>query len=248
MKTLIIIPTYNEKENIRKIVSQLLAISEQINILIIDDNSPDGTGKITNQLAAADLRVAVIHRQSKLGLGSAYITGFKYALANNMDYIFEMDADFSHDPKYIPDFLQAIKNSDVVVGSRYTGGFRVVNWPLSRLIISYGGSLYTRMITGLPVKDATAGFACYRKKVLENINLDQVHSDGYSFQIEMKYSCWQKGYRITEIPIVFTDRIKGTSKMSYKIVIEALFVVWRLRWHTLRQQTLKLYKRLQPKH
>lgn len=242
MKTLIIIPTYNEKENLEKIISQLLALGDFINIIIVDDNSPDGTGQIADCLALKSNHISVIHRSGKLGLGSAYITGFKYAQENNMDYIIEMDADFSHDPKYINDFLNAIKDYDVVVGSRYANGIRVTNWPLSRLLISLGGCLYTRLITGLPISDATAGFVCYRKNVLEAINLDNIHSDGYSFQIEMKYNCWRKGFRIKEIPIIFADRLQGTSKMSLQIVKEAIFVVWRLRWKSI----MDTIKRKQP--
>ncbi len=230
-RALIIIPTYNEAENIANIIKELLAISYPevtIEILVIDDNSTDGTSGLVKSLN--DLRVHMIERPSKMGLGTAYLRGFKYAFENNYDYVFEMDADFSHDPEAIPSFLDKIKEYDLVIGSRYIEGIAVVNWPLSRLMISIGASYYTRMITFLPVKDVTAGFMCYRVPSLKQINLDEVKSNGYSFQIEMKFRMWKKGFKITEIPIVFIDRRAGVSKMSRKIVYEASFMVWKLKF------------------
>lgn len=231
LDALVVIPTYNEEENVREIISIVLGVSDNLGVLIVDDNSPDGTGEIAERIAEEDERVNVIHRQGKMGLGSAYIAGFKWALTNTpAKYIFEMDADFSHNPEDILRFLDAIRNNDLVVGSRYLKGITVVNWPLRRLILSYGANLYTRIITGLPLTDSTGGFKCFRREVLEKMPLEKIHSDGYSFQIEMNYLCWKKGFRIKEIPVVFTDRRVGVSKMSKKIVWEAVFLVWRLRF------------------
>jgi dolichol-phosphate mannosyltransferase len=229
MKTLVIIPTYNEQENIREIVPEILEKDPSIDILIVDDNSPDGTGRIADEMATKNLRMKVLHRETKSGLGTAYKTGFRYALENGYDYVFEMDADFSHDPKYIPDFLKAIKDADLILGSRYISGVNVINWPISRLLLSYYANVYTRWVTGLPVKDATGGFKCFRREILEKIDLDRVQSEGYSFQIEMSFKAWKKGFRIKEIPIVFEDRRVGQSKMSKKIVREAIWRVWKLR-------------------
>lgn len=229
MKTLVIIPTYNEQENIREIVPEVLEKDHSIDILIVDDNSPDGTGQIADEMAQENPRMRVLHREEKAGLGTAYKTGFRYALENGYDYVFEMDADFSHDPKYIPDFFKAIKDADLVLGSRYISGVNVINWPISRLLLSYYANVYTRWVTGLPVKDATGGFKCFRREVLEKIDLDQVQSEGYSFQIEMSLRAWKKGFKIKEIPIVFEDRRVGQSKMSKKIVREAIWRVWKLR-------------------
>lgn len=226
---LVIIPTYNEIENVKKIIPVVLEQNENIDILIVDDNSPDKTGDYVEKLSKENPRVKLIRREKKLGLGTAYIAGFKYALANNYDYVFEMDADFSHDPNEINNFLEAIKDADVVLGSRYINGVRVLNWPMSRLLLSYFASVYTRIITGLPVKDATGGFKCFRIDVLKAIDLDNIKSNGYSFQIEMTFKAYKKGFRIKEIPIVFLDRVKGKSKMSKKIVREAIFMVWKLR-------------------
>ncbi|HMA76244.1 MAG TPA: polyprenol monophosphomannose synthase [Candidatus Krumholzibacteriaceae bacterium] len=235
MDALVVIPTYNEEENVREIINAVLGVSDNLGVLIVDDNSPDGTGEIAETIAEGEERVNVIHRQGKMGLGSAYIAGFKWALANTpAKYIFEMDADFSHNPEDILRFLDAIRNNDLVVGSRYLKGITVVNWPLRRLILSYGANLYTRIITGLPLTDSTGGFKCFRREVLEEMPLERVHSDGYSFQIEMNYLCWKKGFRIKEIPVVFTDRRVGVSKMSKKIVWEAVFLVWRLRFMSIR--------------
>jgi len=229
VKSLLVIPTYNENENIERLVQALFDLGQEIEILIVDDNSPDGTGATADRLAARDGRVHVLHRPDKLGLGSAYIQGFKFALSHGYDLIFEMDADYSHDPNCIPHFLEKIQECDVVLGSRYVQGVNVINWPMSRLLLSYCANLYTRIITGLPIKDATGGFKCFRRHVLEAIDLDQVKSDGYSFQIEMSFKCWKKGFRICEIPIIFYERQKGHSKMSKKIVHEAVWMVWRLR-------------------
>jgi dolichol-phosphate mannosyltransferase len=228
-KSLVIIPTYNEHENIRNIIPDVLTQNENIDILVVDDNSPDGTGEYVEQLSKENSRIHIIRRAGKLGLGTAYVEGFKFALLNNYDYIFEMDADYSHDPKELNNFLSAIKDYDLVIGSRYKGGVNVVNWPMRRLLLSYFASIYTRVITGLPIHDATAGFKCFRRRVLESINLGNIRSNGYSFQIEMHYKVWKKGFRIGEIPIIFIDREKGHSKMSKKIVYEAIFMVWKLR-------------------
>ncbi|MEJ2195465.1 MAG: polyprenol monophosphomannose synthase, partial [Ignavibacteriaceae bacterium] len=213
-KILIIIPTYNELENLPKLIPAVLSKNQKIDILIIDDNSPDGTADYVIAEGNNNPRIKLIKREAKMGLGTAYITGFKYALENNYDYIFEMDADFSHNPKMIPKFLKEMNNFDLVLGSRYKEGVNVVNWPLSRLILSLFANMYTRLITGLPVRDATGGFKCFKKEVLQSINLDQVKSNGYAFQIEMTFKAWKKGFRIKEISIVFVDRVKGTSKMS----------------------------------
>lgn len=232
METLVIVPTFNEKENIANLVREILSLPLDIGVLIIDDASPDGTGEIADSLASHDQRIKVIHRPGKMGLGSAYITGFKWALSNtDARFVFEMDADFSHDPKAIPQFVeQARSGCDLVIGSRYLRGITVVNWPLSRLILSYGANVYTHLVTGLPIKDATGGFKCFRREVLEDLPLDSIRSDGYSFQIEVNYIVWKKGFRICEIPIMFVDRRVGISKMSKKIVWEAAFMVWRIRF------------------
>ncbi len=229
LKSLVIIPTYNEMENIPKLIPIVLSQDESIDILIVDDNSPDGTANYVEQIIQNNNSVHLIKRSGKLGLGTAYITGFKYALQNNYDYIFEMDADFSHDPNEIKNFLVAIKENDFVLGSRYINGVRVLNWPMRRLLLSFFASVYTRIITGMPVRDATGGFKCFRRKVLEAIDLDKIKSNGYSFQIEMTFKAYKKGFKFVEIPIVFVDRVKGKSKMSKKIVFEAVTMVWKLR-------------------
>ncbi|MFO7524032.1 MAG: polyprenol monophosphomannose synthase [Ignavibacteriaceae bacterium] len=228
-KTLVIIPTYNEMDNLPKLVPIVLSQDDSVDILIVDDNSQDGTAGFVIDLQKTNSRIHLIQREKKLGLGTAYIAGFKYALANNYSYIFEMDADFSHEPSEIPNFLKAIKDFDLVLGSRYINGVRVLNWPMSRLLLSFFASVYTRIITGMPIKDATGGYKCFRRKVLESIDLDKVQSNGYSFQIEMTFKAYKKGFKIKEIPIVFMDRVKGTSKMSKKIVHEAVIMVWKLR-------------------
>ena len=228
-KALIIIPTYNEVENLPKLLPVIFLKDEIIDVLIVDDNSPDGTAQWVKEEAEKNPRIKLIKREKKMGLGTAYIAGFKYALKNNYDFVFEMDADFSHNPVEIPNFLNAMDNYDLVLGSRYKDGVNVVNWPMRRLMLSLFANVYTRLITGLPVHDATGGFKCFRKEVLQSINLDQVKSNGYAFQIEMTFKAWKKGFKIKEIYIVFTDRVKGTSKMSRKIVREAIVMVWKLR-------------------
>ncbi len=228
-KVLIIIPTYNEIENIKKMIDYLRDNYPFGDILIVDDNSPDGTGEYVEKLTEYDNNIKLIKRAGKLGLGTAYVEGFKFAIQNKYDYIFEMDADFSHDPAEIKNFLKAIENADLVLGSRYITGVNVINWPMKRLLLSYFANFYTRIITGMPVKDATGGFKCFRREVLEAIDLSKIKSNGYSFQIEMTFKAWVKGFRIVEIPIIFVDRVQGVSKMSKKIVHEAIFMVWKLR-------------------
>ncbi len=228
-RALIIFPTFNEKDNIEKIVHAVLPLDARVQVLIVDDNSPDGTGKIADRLAQQEEKVHVLHRQVKEGLGRAYIAGFKWAIENKYDYIFEMDADFSHGPEYIKTFLREIQTHDLVIGSRYISGVNVINWPMSRLLLSYFANMYTRLITGMPIRDATGGFKCFRREVLQAINLDSVHSSGYSFQIEMNMRVWEKKFRIKEIPIVFIDRVAGNSKMSKRIMREAIWMVWWLR-------------------
>lgn len=235
MKITVVIPTYNERDNIEKLSAMILAQDERINILFVDDNSPDGTGEIADRLASGSDRIRVLHRAGKMGLGSAYREGFKIAIDDCADYIIEMDADFSHDPAMLPLFIEKMSNHDLVIGSRYINGVSVVNWPIRRLILSYCASIYTRMITGLRLTDCTGGFKCFRREVLESLNLSSIKSDGYSFQIEMNYRCFEKGYRIGEIPIIFVDRHAGTSKMSKQIVREAVFMVWKLRLGTMRR-------------
>jgi len=227
-RALVIIPTYNEKENIEKIAAAVLEQAPNVELLVVDDGSPDGTGALVKALAAANPRVHLLEREGKLGLGTAYIAGFKWGLASGYDYIMEMDADFSHDPKEIPNFLKAIETNDLVLGSRYKDGVRVVNWPLRRLFLSKGASYYVRIITGLPVADPTGGFKCFRRRVLEALDLDAVRSNGYAFQVELTYKAWMKGFRVAEIPITFSDRYAGRSKMSGHIVLEALWMVWAL--------------------
>jgi len=229
LNSLVIIPTYNELENIPRIIPAVLSQDASINILIVDDGSPDGTANYVKEQMKINNRIHILEREKKMGLGTAYIAGFKYALQNNYDFIFEMDADFSHDPNELNNFLMAIKENDLVLGSRYINGVRVLNWPMARLLLSFFASVYTRIITGMPIKDATGGFKCFRRKVLESIDLDKVKSNGYSFQIEMTFKAYCKGFRIKEIPIVFIDREKGKSKMSKKIVREAVTMVWKLR-------------------
>ena len=228
-KSLVIVPTYNELETLPRLIPIVLSQDESIHILIVDDGSPDGTGKFVKQEMEINDRIHLLEREKKMGLGTAYLAGFKYALQNNYDFVFEMDADFSHDPNELKNFLIAIKENDLVLGSRYINGVRVLNWPMARLLLSFFASVYTRIITGMPIKDATGGFKCFRRKVLEAIDLDKVRSNGYSFQIEMTFKAYSKGFKIKEIPIVFSDRVKGKSKMSKKIVREAVTMVWKLR-------------------
>jgi len=230
-RALVIVPTYNESENVTRIVPLILAQDSRLDVLVVDDNSPDGTGQLADELAAADPRVHVLHRAGKEGLGRAYLAGFKWALERDYAFIFEMDADFSHDPGHLPEFLAAIRDTDLVLGSRYRDGkVTVVNWPMTRLMLSYGANIYARAVTGLRLGDATGGFKCFRREVLMAIPLDQVRSNGYAFQIEMSFRAWKRGFRIAEIPIVFHDRTEGESKMSKRIVREAIWMVWRLRW------------------
>jgi dolichol-phosphate mannosyltransferase len=231
-RALVVIPTYNEAENLPRLLPEVLS-KGPLDILVVDDGSPDGTSTLVLQMAADDPRIHLITRQGKQGLGTAYVAGFKYALANGYGYVFEMDADFSHDPAALPAFLKSIQDADLVIGSRYTDGVRVLNWPINRLLLSYFANVYTRFVTGLPVHDATGGFKCYRRTVLEAIDLERIKSNGYAFQIEMSYKAWRKKFRLIEIPIVFLDRQSGTSKMSKGIVYEALFMLLKLRFLSL---------------
>ena len=232
-RALVVIPTYNERINLPQIVPQILAQDPRFEVLVVDDNSPDGTGRLADELAAGDPRVHVLHRPEKAGLGKAYIAGFRWALEREYDFVFEMDADFSHDPKYLPELLRAAADADLVIGSRYRTGVNVINWPISRLLLSLGANQYARLVTGLPVSDSTGGFKCFRRKVLESIDLERVRSNGYSFQIEMSFRAWKKGFRLSEIPIVFTDRVEGQSKMNKRIMREAIWMVWWLRLQAL---------------
>ncbi len=229
-RAVVIIPTYNEASNIAQIVPEVLKQDERLEVLVVDDNSPDGTGDIADDLARELARVHVLHRAGKLGLGTAYLDGFKWALERDYEFVFEMDADFSHNPKHLPEFLAAIENADLVLGSRYLDRrVTVVNWPMTRLLLSYGANIYAKLITGHKLYDATGGFKCFRRSVLEAIDLEKVGSNGYAFQIEMSFRAKQKGFKIVEIPIVFVDRTDGESKMSGKIVREAVWMVWKLR-------------------
>jgi dolichol-phosphate mannosyltransferase len=234
VEKLIIIPTYNERENIDPLLTRLMALPYDLHVLVVDDGSPDGTAAAVREWMAREPRVHLLERPRKMGLGTAYLAGFRYALEQGAEYVFEMDADFSHDPEAIGGFLEAAREADLVLGSRYlNGGVTVVNWPLQRLILSFGANAYTRWITGLPVHDATGGFKCFRRRVLEGIRLDKVQSDGYAFQIEISFKAWKKGFTIKEIPIVFVDRRAGVSKMNKKIVYEAAWMVWKLRLNDL---------------
>jgi dolichol-phosphate mannosyltransferase len=225
---MVVIPTYNERDNIEKLVLAILELKQNFYIAIVDDNSPDGTGQIADDLAMRYPEVSVIHRKEKTGIGQAYIDGFKYALSNGVEYIFQMDADFSHDPALLPTFLEMLKGNDLVIGSRYKGGVRVLNWDFKRLLLSKFATKYVNIITGLPVTDATGGFKGFRRKVLECIDLDKIRSDGYSFQIEITYIAYKKHFKIGEVPIIFVDRHAGTSKMTRRIIWEAIWMVWRL--------------------
>ena len=228
--SLVIVPTYNEAENIHALLDALLALHPHLHVLIVDDNSPDGTAGMVKERQKHTSRVHMLERAGKMGLGSAYVAGFKYALQHDYELIFEMDADFSHCPAEILQMIEEIPNQDLVIGSRYISGINVVNWPLHRLFLSYFASRYVWAITGLPLKDPTGGFKCFRRRVLEAIDLDNILSDGYSFQVEMNYRAWLHGFRIKEIPIVFTDRRSGKSKMSKKIIYEAIWMMWKLKW------------------
>jgi dolichol-phosphate mannosyltransferase len=232
-RSLVIIPTYNEADNVLKIIPQVLAQDEGFHVLVVDDNSPDGTANLVKEMQKSNSRIHLLERPSKRGLGTAYVAGFKYALSHDFDFAFEMDADFSHDPKSLLKLLAKTEECDLVIGSRYISGVNVVNWPMSRLILSYAANMYTRFVTGLPVRDATAGFKCYRRAVLESLDLDAITSNGYSFQIETNFIAWKKGFRVCEVPIVFVDRRAGVSKMSKHIVYEAAWMVWRLKFRNL---------------
>lgn len=227
-KTLVIIPTYNERENLERIIPAVLAQGAGIEVLVVDDHSPDGTGELADNIQKNDRRVHVLHREGKLGLGTAYVAGFHWGLERDYQLFMEMDADFSHDPNAIPNFLEAARDFDLVLGTRYKGGVRVVDWPLSRLLLSTTAARYVRLITGLPVTDPTGGFKCFRRCVLDAIDLDAIHSNGYSFQIEMSYRAWMLGFRVGEVPITFVDRREGESKISQGIVREAFWVVFKL--------------------
>jgi dolichol-phosphate mannosyltransferase len=228
-RALVVVPTYNEAVNLPLIIPQILAQDPRLDVLIVDDNSPDGTGQVADRMAAADTRVQVLHRPGKGGLGKAYLAGFRWALERDYELVFEMDADFSHDPKFLGDFLRAAEGADLVIGSRYKTGVNVINWPISRLLLSLGANQYARWITGMDVVDSTGGFKCFHRRVLEAIDFDRVRSNGYAFQIEMSFRAWKKGFRLVEIPIVFTDRVEGQSKMNKRIVREAIWMVWWLR-------------------
>ncbi|HEU0051839.1 MAG TPA: polyprenol monophosphomannose synthase [Longimicrobium sp.] len=230
-RALVIVPTYNERENLPRLVPAILSRDERLEILVVDDASPDGTGALADEIAASERRVHVLHRAGKQGLGTAYLAGFRWGLERGYDFMFEMDADFSHDPAHLPQFLEAIQDYDVVLGSRYLHGrVTVVNWPIGRLLLSYFANVYARRVTGLPIADATGGFKCFRRDVLAALDLDRVESNGYAFQIEMSFRAWKKGFRLGEIPIMFVDRDVGESKMSKRIVREAVWRVWRLRF------------------
>jgi len=227
-QTLVVVPTYNERENLSPLVQRILALPTAVDLLVVDDNSPDGTGQLADELAAKHAAVTVLHRKEKNGLGRAYIAGFKWALERGYGFVFELDGDFSHNPDDIPMFLEAAESADLVLGSRYLNGIRIINWPLSRLMLSKCAAKYVRIITGMPITDPTGGYKCFRRGALKALNLDEVRSNGYSFQIELTHKLWRQGMRIVEVPIVFTDRFHGHSKMSGHIIREALVMVWRL--------------------
>jgi dolichol-phosphate mannosyltransferase len=226
--SLVIVPTYNERDNLVPVVERLLALPVCVDLLVVDDNSPDGTGELADKLAGKHPQIHVLHRPAKAGLGRAYCAGFAWALEHGYDFVFEMDGDLSHNPDDIPAFLTAAGGADLVLGSRYCNGIRVINWPLRRLMLSLSAAKYVQIITGMPFTDPTGGFKCFRRRTLESINLDDVHSSGYSFQIEMTHKVWRQGLKIVEVPIIFTDRFQGTSKMSPKIVREALRITWKM--------------------
>jgi dolichol-phosphate mannosyltransferase len=237
-EAIVVIPTYNERDNLAPLVKRLMAQTVVVHILVVDDNSPDGTGAVADEIAAQNPLVHVLHRSEKNGLGRAYLAGFAWALAHGFEFILEMDADFSHNPSDVPKFLDAARaeGADLVLGSRYRDGIRVINWPLKRLLLSIGAAQYVKIITGMPVTDPTGGFKCFRRRALEAIELETVQSNGYSFQIELTHRVWRRGMKISEVPIIFTDRFAGTSKMSKSIVREALWMVWKLWWqHGLRR-------------
>jgi dolichol-phosphate mannosyltransferase len=225
---LVIVPTYNERENLPALVERVMGLPVKVEMLVVDDNSPDGTGKLADEIAANNPRFHVLHRAEKNGLGRAYCAGFKWALERDYEFIFEMDGDFSHNPDDIATFLKAAQDSDLVLGSRYRNGIRVINWPLRRLLLSMAAAKYVQIVTGMPISDPTGGYKCFRRRTLQSIDLDAVRSNGYSFQIEMTHKIWRQGLKIVDVPIIFTDRFHGSSKMSARIVREALWMVWRL--------------------
>ena len=227
-RTLVIVPTYNERENLPALAQRLLSLTANVELLVVDDHSPDGTGQLADELSGSEPRVHVLHRPEKSGLGRAYCDGFTWALRRDYQFLFEMDGDFSHDPDDIPRFLDAARNADLVLGSRYRDGIRVINWPLKRLMLSKAAAKYVQIITGMPCTDPTGGYKCFRRCALESMDLEKVRSNGYSFQIEMTHKIWRQGMRIVEVPIIFTDRVQGRSKMSGRIVREAIWMVWRL--------------------
>jgi len=229
-QTVIIVPTYNERENLPRMLAKLLSLPVSVDVLVVDDNSPDGTGQIADELAAQHPQVHVLHRAGKEGLGRAYLAGFAWALARTYEFIFEMDCDFSHNPDEIPAFLQAAQTADLVIGSRYSGGIRVINWPLRRLMLSRCAGIYVKVVTGMPISDPTGGYKCFRRHALQSINLEDIHSNGYSFQIEMTHRLWRQGYAVAEVPIIFSDRTAGQSKMAGGIINEAFWLVWRMWW------------------
>ncbi|HXG46469.1 MAG TPA: polyprenol monophosphomannose synthase [Methylomirabilota bacterium] len=241
-KTIVIVPTYNERENLGPLIERIMAQPAAVDVLVVDDSSPDGTGELADAIAAKNPRVHVLHRTVKNGLGRAYIDGFKWALGRDYEFFFEMDGDFSHNPDEIPNFLKAAENADLVLGTRYKHGIRVINWPLKRLMLSMAAGQYVRLVTGMPISDPTGGYKCFRRRALQSLDLDAVRSNGYSFQIEMTHKIWRQGLRIAEVPITFLDRFHGSSKMSRKIIWEALFMVWRL----LLQNGLRRWPRQQP--
>jgi len=233
-QTLIIIPTYNEIDNIEKMITTLFALYPAISLLIIEDGSPDGTADVVKKFQQQyPNNLFMIERTGKLGLGTAYVTGFKWALERKYEFVFEMDCDFSHDPKQIPDLLTAAQTNDLVIGSRYIDGIRIINWPFKRLLLSYLASIYTRFVTSIPVFDTTGGFKCFNRRALESINLDDIISSGYIFQLELNYKVWSRGLNVKEVPIIFYERRDGQSKMAGGIIFEALFAVLRLRWRRL---------------
>jgi dolichol-phosphate mannosyltransferase len=228
-KSLVIIPTYNESDNVENMLTTLNGLYPELSILVIEDGSPDGTAALVKKYQATHPNVHMIERQGKLGLGTAYITGFKWALEKGFEFVFEMDCDFSHDPKDVQALLTAAQNCDLAIGSRYIGGIRILNWPMKRLLLSYFASIYTQIITGMKIQDATGGFKCFRASTLRQIDLNKIFSNGYSFQIELNYKTWKKGLKLQEVPITFSERREGQSKMSRKIIYEAVWAVWRMR-------------------
>ncbi|HEX5399017.1 MAG TPA: polyprenol monophosphomannose synthase [Verrucomicrobiae bacterium] len=227
-RTLVIVPTVNERDNLPRMAEKLLSLPVNVDLLVVDGNSSDGTGAIADELAAKHPQIHVLHEEKKSGLGRAYVAGFKWALQRSYEFIFEMDCDFSHDPDEIPHFLQAAQNADLVLGSRYSGGVRILNWPLKRLLLSRCAGIYVWGVTGMPFTDPTGGYKCFRRRALEAVNLDEINSNGYSFQIEMTHRLWRDGFKIIEVPITFTERVEGSSKLSRRIVVEAFWIVWWL--------------------